>query len=647
MFELRRPASGSVSSRDLDGDPRRGAAARAKRWNEDEAMVKRQVACWAAAAFWLAAAAVAMVGFCEIAAGQGAVAAGAGAKPVAGPPKYKIAKVPDAVFEPSNVQRMQSAVAPLARGNAEVDARLSRAYFGLYLPGLITNPVHAVDANAAVESLRKMQMQMEMRGEQAPIDKFNDLVFRAMGRVAADNYYPPARVMAITTIGLLNQKPISLTDQRPPEPYAAALPQLFRWATAESEPDGVRAAALSGLRRHLTLSKVPPRVASAIAGKMQALIEQPRPETRSADGHAYLQRLAVDILRSLSGERNKAFATRLVSIAADADQHDLIALHSAGAIGQMPATTLAGSPQLATPQPMLLAWSKRVLDVMEGESQRLALLNRRKQAPSQPRAPESYLEKREEADAQAATRRGAAGGMGAGMNGNMGGGMDMAAMMESMNRGGGGGGGQMGGGMNDEMMRSMMMGGMGGMGGFVPKANPQPPEVIAARKKINYAIESLHAAATGNPQTGQSREAVGLASAAGEQQKRLIMNWSEQLDELATTLNQESLDTKDKFVEVLDEQIEQLAERLNLQPAVKLAVEQPGDAGLDGVGLDGGGLDGELNGGGLNGDGLGGDNLGGGPAVDPLAGDGLGDDPLGGPAPADVLGGGDAGLDDF
>lgn len=477
-------------------------------------------------------------------------------------PKFEIVEPGEAFFEEKNLQRMEATVSQLGRGVSEIDSRIAGAYFTKTVPGIITNPDRSLEANELVRSLRKTMQRAEVRGDQAPVDKLNNYLFRSLGQIANGNYYPPARVMAISLIGELNSRPIDLKNQRPPEPYTPALGPLYRWATDENEVDGVRAAAMVGLERHLSLKPLSGNAAEAVGKSMQAILDAPSPPQRDPVAHAYLQRVAVDILRSLNGGEDKAFGARLVSISVDSQQPDLIALHSASALGKMPTPAISEAAQLAAPQAMLDAWSQRMLATLETELDRLIALNKRPVAPSQPRDPEEYLEKRKEIGDEA----------NAANNFRDPNDVDdveqdfgfprQRSSFESM--------------MLDDVdnFNDTLDGDFGGRR-QMREIKPQPPEVIAARKKINYALQSLHAAATGDPVVGRTSDKLGVGAAVPADKKTLVTAWASELSIISERLNDRTLTEIPTFQNELQTQITDLQNKLNVGKQKMMGGNEP------------------------------------------------------------------------
>ena len=164
------------------------------------------------------------------------------------------------------------------------------------------------------------------------------------------------------------------------------------------------------------------------------------------------------------------------------------------------------------------------------------------------------------------------------------GGMDMADNTEQMME-------QAMQGMDSEEFDTPMMeglSGMGGMGGMmgVQPAKTQPPEVRLSRTKLNSILQHLHLGATGKPTTGiPSRNPGGLLASVSDEQKAAIEAWVTSVEGLVTNLNDENLDTREKYIEGLEVQASVLQGLLGDAEAAAEAADAANE--LDEVGIAG------------------------------------------------------------
>ncbi|MGB7327978.1 MAG: hypothetical protein WBD31_24095, partial [Rubripirellula sp.] len=245
---------------------------------------------------------------------------------------------------------------------------------------------------------------------------------------------------------------------------------------------------------------------------------------------------------------------KLISISSKPENQDLIALYSASRIGPL-GKSLEG--KVAEPEKVLKSWSKRALAGFEAEIARIEGLERLAPVPNQPKEPKLFLNK----DAKKTTRPNSRMGMdemdemGMGMGDY---GMDMG--MEDMDMGMGG---------YEDMDMGM---GMGMMGAIVAK--PQPPQVIASRRRLNFMLQQLYQGATGNGVAGiPTKDIGGLLASLPADKKTLVADWVASMDEVVEALNDNMLDDQTKYLEGLQEQAAILRELVGVEAKAIFADE--------------------------------------------------------------------------
>lgn len=379
--------------------------------------------------------------------------------------------------------------------------------------------------------------------------------------IATNNFHPVARVNATLMLAQTDDQPADLRAAKPPVPAAAALPILVQLYMGTGNPDGVRAAALQGLLRHVQLGAVTdPRFRSGIAKLALDLIESEPPAGRSPAAHAFLQRYGVDILTLIADPNTTAkTAETFVSISTQAAKPNLIAAYAASKIGRFQ----PGKAKVSNASNVLASWAARAAETVDQEIERIAQLDPPLAVRDQPAMPTSP------------TAGGSAGamGMGMGMPGGemMGGDYDPSMMggMEGMMPGSD----MMGGEMYGEGMLGMP--GMMGVGG--PPAIPQPLEIVTARRSINHIFQQLQTGVTGQRTVGPPKQPGGLMAAADPAEKEAIDAWVATFSEVATAVNDKTLVDRKKFVEMLTEQSKVLKELAGIE-----VIDEPTNpAGLD------------------------------------------------------------------
>lgn len=143
-------------------------------------------------------------------------------------------------------------------------------------------------------------------------DHLVQLTHTQMREIAKGNFHPAARYNAMLIIGLLNSREaVSIGKQLPPEAFLKALKTMLDELSDPTQIDAVRVASMVGILRHAKLDrqKLPTTKANdrwslqakyAITGAMLELLKQKSPPAgRTAGGHIWMQRRAIDILAAI------------------------------------------------------------------------------------------------------------------------------------------------------------------------------------------------------------------------------------------------------------------------------------------------------------------------------------------------------------
>ncbi len=475
----------------------------------------------------------------------------------------KVPMNPPAMAEEKNAKRVVAAAKSFASGGAE--DRLVELYFRSYVPAILTNPEYSPSVPEVLEDYRDVLSKAERSGTN--LAKIQTYVYRGMGTIAAKDYPPSARIAAITILSELDSRPANTSAKTPPVPWGKTLPALVYLYEDEKNVDGVRAAALHGIHRHVNygFQSLPANVKNKLGALMTALLDSEPPPGRSADAHAYLQRFAVDILDKLRKKGDPSLGQKLITISTEKSKPSLIALHSAQRIGEMGADMKG---KVADASGVLDSWSRRALSVMQAEVERLEALDRPEPAAGQPPSPNI--------DSGGSGGAAAASGSTASRP-RSGGGMDLSRLSagrssrprtmdvdeDEDSRGSGLGsslsGVRMGAGSADRNVKKERK--------PIPGQN-QPAEVVASRRKINHSLQQLQIGVTGSPQPGMpSKTAGGLLASVAPQAQGEIVKWVERMKELTDEINSEYLTTRKEYVDALQLQIDQLREIVGEEPA--------------------------------------------------------------------------------
>jgi hypothetical protein len=444
------------------------------------------------------------------------------------------------------------------------DPRLANGYFSVYIPAKMTAPDGIKYITELVDETNNLLLRAQRSNRPQVAQQLTLYIFNGMKKVAEGNYHPAARINAALVLARLDRRPANPANRTPPVPLPQTLPIMISLYENESNADGIRAAALQGLHRQVTLGfpQITPEDRTKITAMMTSLLDSPAPEGRPADAHAFLQRYAVDILDVLRANEDKSLGTKLISISTEPSNPDLIALYSASRLAAL-GPEMKG--QVKEPKKVLDSWAKRVLGAFEGELARLDdYLKKPESIRSQPVKPETFLEKKKtETAATPASRTGMMGEMDMEMGYDMD--MDMMPDMDEMDMG-----------MSEMDMMSMMM--MGG--GRRATEKPQPPEVLATRKRLNKVLQQVQLGVTGKPTAGvPTRDPGGILASVPDDQKQVIEDWVTQLETVITELNDKTLDDEKKFREGLVTQVEALRELAGIEAEAEPDVDSniPGD----------------------------------------------------------------------
>ena len=474
----------------------------------------------------------------------------------------KYAEIPmHKAFENERTAKAIQSEAKSFAGTGNGRGNYVNAYFGLYVASKMTQqPDGLKEMDKLTQEMRTLLSRAQRSGNATVYAQLSKYIFDAMKKVAAGDHHPAARINAIQILSRLDRVPADTSSRRPPEPLMQVLPVLLNLYEDDSNVDGVRAAALHGIHRHVSynFAKINPAGRTKLASVMNDLLESDPPANRSPEAHAYLQRFAVDMLDSMRPPQDPNLGMKLISISTEPKKPNLIALYSASRLGAM-GDVMKG--KVADPDPILKGWLKRVLEAYQTEVARLEQLERPAAARTQPPKPESFLvvEKKDDKATAAASMMDdeAAYGM---MD------MEMEMGMDEMEM-------EMMGGM-DGMEAAMMM----SMGG-AQEAAPQPPEVRASRRMLNSVLQQIQVGATGTPKPGiPSRNPGGLLLAVAPEKAQAVKDWVTAMEPIITELNDELLDDRKKFFEKIQEQTEQLKEMVGEEEQIEPPAD-PADSG--------------------------------------------------------------------
>ena len=465
---------------------------------------------------------------------------------------YKRVPTPKGFDVDANLKRARASLKSWAGdsdGLRSRHAKLAYPYATQYVPSRMTQADATPEITTLVEEVLAAIEVAQRRDNKAVADQLNKGFYQAMGKIAVGDFQPAARVAATMAIGRLNGSLGDLRTGQPPTPYntLGALTALYG---NKKFPEGVRAAALHGLHRFvsLTFHQLPQDKKDSLAGMMQQLLGEPAPAGRTPDAHAFMQRYAVDILDLIRPD-DANIASALVTISSDRNRPGLIALHSAAKFGRSP---VAAKAKVESPLDTLDQWTARAYRAFEGEVKRLQMFNQpREKAKVQPELPQDILAPAEE-DLEVAGQD----NYGEDMEEEGGYGEDM----------------EEDGGYGEDMAED----GYGYGPAVVEEFEPQPAPVVATRRYLNHVLQQLHLGVTGSPKPGMPSQPGGLLAVADDASKAEIKTWVSKIEELLEKLNDKSLEEQSDFVtelEALTKDLRDMAGKAAKEPVAAPAGE--------------------------------------------------------------------------
>ena len=154
------------------------------------------------------------------------------------------------------------------------------------------------------------------------------------------NYYPASRVNAMLLIASLNQT--EETPRAPAVPYARSLSFMLDQLNSDRQLDGVKAVALVGILRHIKLALVNPAYTLSVPQRdqilaaMRAVLTKPKPEARSAEAHAWLQRRAMESAVLVADlNKNPEVLEELAGLIESKEASPLLVCATAQAVGRL------------------------------------------------------------------------------------------------------------------------------------------------------------------------------------------------------------------------------------------------------------------------------------------------------------------------
>ncbi len=352
-------------------------------------------------------------------------------------------------------------------------------------------PKFTIKENWGILPTLREDLMKELRSAKVPqaTQHAIGLIFNKMRTFTQtkENYHPAVRYNAMMVLADMNaiERGSRGADGRAaayPDPLPAAFDVLLAEYKSPDQIDAVRVAALVGIDRHLKLDLVRPadrRIAGAkkqlVFDEMLALLNAGPPAGRSAEGHTWMKRRAIDILAVLGTIGVKAETNAaLEKIVADANAPISLRCTASEALAHWTPTANKVDAGDVSQNLGLIA-----VKACKDELDRIAALERREKEMKDLR--ELIKKPNPVASGQFGASSGAGGG----------GGM-MSGMMESYGGAAGEEGEEMMGGDMDAMYGDagggMMSGLYGGMTGGTGAEIPTDPRIVWSQRRLKYQL---------------------------------------------------------------------------------------------------------------------------------------------------------------
>jgi hypothetical protein len=230
----------------------------------------------------------------------------------AAPAKYKTIPLAEQYKNSKTVRELEDAKKAALKGNFNLPA-ISNHYKFVLFPQL-TNLDDPQLANAAAAAIR-LDLQAAEKLDAASLNALNKELFRYFSVIGSGDYTPAASINSVLLIG-------ELVDERgggsnPGKPFSGATGYLLKEAE-NGHNDGVKAAALVGLERHVRVlgPTWKDEIRNAAADRLLQMAMKPQSPQQSAESHAYLSARALQILGAFKHNKGPdavAFATDILA----------------------------------------------------------------------------------------------------------------------------------------------------------------------------------------------------------------------------------------------------------------------------------------------------------------------------------------------
>ncbi len=291
----------------------------------------------------LAVAATSNVALTQEAKPAAAAAPVAAAPPAAAPAKFQSVPIPEAFKSDKVVREKKRLKDEVLRGSTAFNERdVSEYYMSYVIPRLTSTDSPELGNDSRKEIIEDLNLAEK---SEAILKPFNNWLLKTMNSVAVNNFHPAAAINAISIIGRLNDTK-QPSGGGSPKPMAAAAGPLLK-AAVGGKNDGIRAAALEGLEKHLRLGQTNWSDAQkqTVADELIKTLSEKQPIQRSNRSHAWLRGRSLDLLTLIKHKRQEEVYAYAVDRVADKTTDPLLLEKALRVIGSH--QTKEGKPEVA------------------------------------------------------------------------------------------------------------------------------------------------------------------------------------------------------------------------------------------------------------------------------------------------------------
>ncbi len=255
------------------------------------------------------------------------------------PPAYDKYDVSEAMRNPATLKEKQGAKNAMLKGAVAYNKQDVEAYYKGYLLPMLTFPSKPEAGNSARLEIAADIMQAEKAGDNV-MNEFNAILFTEMKKIAEGNYQPSAGIIATKMLGSLNKT--RAKGNVAAEPLSAATAPLLALSLA-GRNDGIRAAALAGLERHIDLQSGawPDATRQVLTDRLLASLKVDRPATRNVRSDAWLRGRTIELLLKVKHAKEAELYQYALDVLANPSTHPLLIEKALLVTGQYPKSQVA------------------------------------------------------------------------------------------------------------------------------------------------------------------------------------------------------------------------------------------------------------------------------------------------------------------